>query len=318
MSLLRANEPAVLWTAGLVIAVPLLYKLAQRVFINPYLSSLRDIPGPASPSFIWGNMKEIFEAEALVLHEKWLDKYGPVIKYKGFLNLDRVLTLDLRAINHVLSHPMIYEKPEQVRRSLGEFLGQGLLFVEGDQHKQQRRIMSPAFGPTQVRALTDIFVQKSCQLRDIWNAEIAQAKFTDGKAKVDVLSWLNKATLDVIGLAGFNYAFNALNADGEENELNVAVQTMVGGGNNRGFFDIIRVFVPWLGFIQTKQSRAAADAQKSMSRIGHQLLAEKKAAVLAAAESKKAGETVEIGRTNIEGRDLMSLLVKANMATDLA
>ncbi|TFY74075.1 hypothetical protein EWM64_g9937, partial [Hericium alpestre] len=179
-------------------------------------------------------------------------------------------------------------------------------------------LKSPAFGPTQVHALTEIFVQKSCQLHDIWNAEIAQAELTNGKAKMDVLSWLNKATLDVIGLAGFNYAFNALNADGEENELNIAVQTMVGSGNNRGFFDIIRVFVPWLGFIQTKQSRAAADAQKSMSRIGHQLLAEKKAAVLTAAESKKAGETVEIGRTNIEGRDLMSLLVKANMATDLA
>jgi hypothetical protein len=37
------------------------------------------------------------------------------------------------------------------------------------------------------------------QLRDIWAAQAANA---GGIARVEALSWLSKATLDIIGLAG--------------------------------------------------------------------------------------------------------------------
>ena len=47
-----------------------------------------------------------------------------------------------------------------------------------------------------------------------------------------------------------------------------------------------------------------------MSRIGRKLLSDSKAAV---AVSEKAGE-----KTNGRGRDLLSLLVRANTTTDLA
>lgn len=33
--------------------------------------------------------------------------------------------MDNKAMSHILSHPQIYEKPEQVRYSLGQILGQG-------------------------------------------------------------------------------------------------------------------------------------------------------------------------------------------------
>jgi hypothetical protein len=38
------------------------------------------------------------------------------------------------------------------------------------------------------------------KLRDIWASEIEQND--DKPTRIDVLSWLSKATLDVIGLAG--------------------------------------------------------------------------------------------------------------------
>lgn len=43
------------------------------------------------------------------------------------------------------------------------------------------------------------------QLQDIWTSEILKAHAdggSEGKAKVDVNAWLNKVTLDIIGLAG--------------------------------------------------------------------------------------------------------------------
>jgi hypothetical protein len=83
---------------------------------------------------------------------------------------------------------------------------------------------NPAFGPAHVRELTEIFVKKSIQvtfmdsyflfsflikkiyqLRDIWIEEISK-----GRGQIDVLSWLSKMTLDVIGLAGLFISFVSL------------------------------------------------------------------------------------------------------------
>ena len=50
----------------------------------------------------------------------------------------------------------------------------------------------------------------------------------------------------------------------------------------------------------------------SMSRIGRQLIAEKKAAILA--ESRDKGR---VQKKDVSGRDLLTLLIKANMATDI-
>ena len=44
---------------------------------------------------------------------------------------------------------------------------------------------------------------------------------------IDVLSWLSRATLDIIGLAGFNYQFVSLNPKGEPNALNQAMSQIL-------------------------------------------------------------------------------------------
>ena len=61
----------------------------------------------------------------------------------------------------------------------------------------------------------------------------------------------------------------------------------------------------------TEESRRSAEAQKTMGRIGLQLIAEKKASIIAA-----SGES-GVETKNVIGRDLLTLLIKANMATDI-
>ena len=63
----------------------------------------------------------------------------------------------------------------------------------------------------------------------------------------------------------------------------------------------------------TKQSRRIARAQRVSRRIGLQLIQEKKDALKAQANAEKRG----IKREDLQGRDLLSLLIKANMATDV-
>jgi hypothetical protein len=64
-----------------------------------------------------------------------------------------------------------------------------------------------------------------------------------------MLDWSTKATLDVIGLAGFDYDFGALSPPGgKQNELYDAMSTVFGSGAGVRFdiWSILGVFVPFL------------------------------------------------------------------------
>ena len=70
--------------------------------------------------------------------------------------------------------------------------------------------MNPAFGAAQVRELTDIFIEKSIELRDAWESEVRKQGDDSEPPTIDVLSWLSRMTLDVIGLAGMSLNFSCM------------------------------------------------------------------------------------------------------------
>jgi hypothetical protein len=57
------------------------------------------------------------------------------------------------------------------------------------------------------------------------------------------------------------------------------------------------------------------ESQEVIRRIGRQLIAEKKAAVIRSQSGLDSSSGLK--KNDIEGSDLLSLLIKANMATDL-
>ena len=81
-----------------------------------------------------------------------------------------------------------------------------MLAAEGQMHKRQRRVSTPAFSIQNMRALVPVTFQKGVELRDRWLALIAEAQSGTeaGKqgARLDVCHWVSRATFDVIGLAG--------------------------------------------------------------------------------------------------------------------
>ncbi|KAI8972447.1 cytochrome P450 [Trametes punicea] len=295
-------------------------------------SALKNLPGPPSPSWFWGQMKVIFEEDNSVPQERWAAQYGPTIKYEGFFDvrcpfpeshealgpdaygvdsqIPRLWTLDTRALNHILTNSLDYQRPPSDRRSLAKLLGQGLLFTEGEQHRQQRRILNPAFGPAQVRELTPIFVHKAAELRDLWEAQVPQ---DGGQARIDILQGLTKMTLDVIGLAGFNYDFDSLNPNGKPNELNEAFREVFAAFGNFNILLLLKSLFPVLEYIPDARSRRLDKAQAVIRRIGSQLIQEKKAAIIRERTESKAG----VERKDVQGRDLLTILIKANMATDI-
>ncbi|KAL4242390.1 Cytochrome P450 superfamily protein [Abortiporus biennis] len=251
----------------------LLYNLLLPLW-RSHRSPLRHLPGPPNPSIFRGQGKTI--ADELELQEEWIAEYGHTLSYQGFLGIRRLYTIDTRAVHHVLAHPE-YQKPSIARKNLARLAGNGLLIAEGEQHRQQRKVMNPAFGPTQLRELTGIFVSKAIQLRDIWVNQVISTGFSS--ARVDVLADIGRATLDVIGLAGFNYDFGALNEDDGPNELKQAFETIFTPEDSLRLLPVIHSYFPLSQCIKDDRARKVARAQEVMRRIGLQLVAERKALI---------------------------------------
>jgi len=87
-------------------------------------------------------------------------------------------------------------------------LGDGLILVEGDEHKFQRKHLAPAFSFRHIKDLYPIFWQKAQDLVGRVTAEIhenLQLHDQDEKVNqgvVEVNHWANKVTMDIIGVAG--------------------------------------------------------------------------------------------------------------------
>lgn len=129
-------------------------------------------------------------------------------------------------MRHVLNHGDTFHKSTVVRETLARILGRGVLVAEGEQHLKQRRALNPAFGPSQLRNLTGVFLDKANevsvpvpsplrvlsvlpQLRDVLDARIGLTNALDA----DIVGPLSACALDIIGLCGFGCAFNALSTD---------------------------------------------------------------------------------------------------------
>ncbi|KAJ7347579.1 cytochrome P450 [Mycena albidolilacea] len=264
-------------------------------------SPLRHLPGPRSSSFIYGNGKELVRDNGPAVQEKWVQTYGRTLKYPFFFGLSRLYTTDTKALNHFLTNHDIYQRPSPSRYLLSLIVGPGVLVTEGEVHRRQRKIMNPAFGPPQIRELTSIFLEKSEELRNIWASQAASSA-----VRLDVLPWLNKTTLDIIGLAGFDYPFNSLGAE-RPTELAIAFAATVQASASLSALDMVLAFVPALRAMPTKFAAVCRTSQDTMNRIGRQILRSSKD------EMAESG-TFETGR----GRDLLSLLVRANTAKDIS
>jgi hypothetical protein len=114
----------------------------------------------------------------------------------------------------------------------------GVFAMEGDEHKLQRRVITPAFTTQAIKAMMPVFLQKAEELRECWEREVdaphpspLTAFFaslvpphmqllppTEKKSQAQVIEishWLIRATFDVIGLAGFDYDFHSLKNETE-------------------------------------------------------------------------------------------------------
>jgi hypothetical protein len=122
--------------------------------------------------------------------------------------------------------------------------------------------------------LSIFLIPPSYQLRDLWLSKVSP---TTGIAQLNAVSGLSAATLDIIGLAGFGYDFDALARPADDpNELGAAFATIIASGNSPLTLALLGV-LPGSPSLPTRSDAARRRARAIMDRIGRQLIAERKA-----------------------------------------
>ncbi|KAH9922942.1 cytochrome P450 [Fomitopsis serialis] len=211
-----------------VLSAPLVY-LLYLIFIQPRYNPLRNLPGPPSKGLFRDQLGMVMNPSVSPrTHEHFVKTYGRNVMIRGILPWDlRLFTLDPLTLAHVMKHSHIYEKPWQSRRLITGLIGCGMLAAEGAVHKRQRRVATPAFSVQNMRELVPLVFAKGDELKEKWLEMVREAeKETEetGGLKLDVCHWVSRATFDVIGSAGFDYQFNAI--QNETNELFSAYKEM--------------------------------------------------------------------------------------------
>ncbi|KAI0693851.1 cytochrome-450 hydroxylase [Cerioporus squamosus] len=285
--------------------------------LEPAWNPLRQLPGPPTRSLFGNHMSMVLDpSRSPRIHEAFVKHYGRNVRIRGFLPWDqRLFTLDPVSLAHILKHSTIYEKPWQSRALIGSLIGIGMLAAEGQMHKRQRRVATPAFSVQNMRALVPVTFRKALELKERWLALIADAKHDPdgdrwkGGARLDVCHWVSRATFDVIGLAGFDYEFNAIHD--ESNELFMAYKEMFEiavSQQGGGFWELAIVYAPILDrFAPGQRYSVVKKSHEVIKRVAGRLIQEKKRKI---EEAEKAG-------TSYGGKDLLSALLRSNAAADL-
>ncbi|KAI0333104.1 cytochrome P450 [Cubamyces sp. BRFM 1775] len=276
-------------------------------------SPLDNIPGPASESFISGNIAKIMNPrEAWDYQTGLVERYGRLFTIHGLFNAKWLYTYDPRALHSIfIKDQDIFEETQMLISMFDVLTGPGLINTLGDQHRRQRKMLNPVFSAKHLREMTPIFNAVTHRLVDAISSRVE-----NGTEEIDVLGWMSRTALELIGQGGLGYSFDPLTEDraddfAESIKAFFPVSSQVPGA--------IQQLLPWLvrvGPPSFRRKIVEVIPLKIVQRLRQiidtihsrsiEIINEKKAALERGDEALKE----QVG----EGKDLMSVLLRANMS----
>ncbi|RYP18748.1 hypothetical protein DL765_003770 [Monosporascus sp. GIB2] len=176
-----------------------------RVFLYPkYFSPLRHIPGPQALNLV--------KAETpTALYIKWMREHPdvPLIRFLTFGNGEVIVCNSPDSFKEVLQTKCYsFRKSDFFRRITHEFVGYGLVTMEGEAHRAHRKMITPVFSLNNIRRLEPVFQNKAKEVT--WLFDRAIDENNGGAAAIDCTDTFTRATLDAVGVALFGVDLSGL------------------------------------------------------------------------------------------------------------
>ncbi|KAJ7852138.1 cytochrome P450 [Mycena leptocephala] len=165
-------------------AIFLLNLILRRLFNFDIVAT---VPGPPSPSWIYGNMIQLVLAENYGDDEfGWHKQYGPVYRVKGCFGEDRLVVSDPQASKYILNNPAIIHSPNNARTFPVVFGEESVACVHGENHRRLRAAMNAGFSGNGVRNFLPVFVDVAKKMTSEW--ENVASAFIRSKANL-IAEW---------------------------------------------------------------------------------------------------------------------------------
>ncbi|KAI8972821.1 cytochrome P450 [Trametes punicea] len=300
---------AILLQSALICAVTYtLWSYFRRMFVkNP----LDNIPGPPSPSWMTGNLRQMHNKQGMAFYYDLIEKYGPVVRLHGAHGRKLLYVFDPRAMHSiVVKDQYSYEQPDWFIKSNLLTLGPGLLSTTGDHHRKQRRMLNPVFSINHMRHMLPIFYDVGHKLQAAIEARVRTAP-----AEIDMLNWMGRTALELIGQAGLGHSFDPLKEDVTPDVYAEAIKAYVPALYELSVFRWTLPYLVHLGtpafrrqlirWLPMQRLHKLQDVVDTMHRRATEIYLEKKARLA-------KGDEALIQQVG-EGKDIMSILLKANM-----
>ncbi|KAJ7342473.1 cytochrome P450 [Mycena albidolilacea] len=127
-------------------------------------SPIQNIPGPPSPSWIFGHMRQLMLASRFGDYEfQWLKRYGPVYRLKGCFGQDRLMVADPTALQYILNSPSFYRSPLKDNIAYLLFGEKSVISARGNEHRRLRAALNVGFTSAAVRGYESAF-QKAAEM----------------------------------------------------------------------------------------------------------------------------------------------------------
>ena len=196
-----------------------------------------------------------------------------IIHFRVWGNDDRLFPVSPQALAEILVHKSYdFEKLPGVRNFLRQFLGDGLLMTEGEEHRHQRKHLLPAFSFRHVKDLYPIFWQKSVELCQAVEGEMAERR----SDVVDITHFATKVTMDIIGLAGMGRDMQTLKNGADE--LVETYEEILEPTAEKAIYFVLHLLIPswviqWLPWRINERVKVTTG---NLKRICRELVREKK------------------------------------------
>ncbi|KAF7318689.1 hypothetical protein HMN09_00380600 [Mycena chlorophos] len=205
---------------------PTLFAVVFLVLLALYVrrAARRDdvarLRGPKSPSFTFGNLLQLQDADPYGKHEfTWLEEFGSVYKIKACFGKTRLVISDPEAMRFVLNSPDVGWASTQKKVAKILFGLDSAFLARGDRHSYLRRVMNPWFSPRSIREMSPMMKDGAQKARsqtflvNHWDSNGFVGQM------VDVVPTLHSAALDILGEALLETEIGGLEGKGELSKI---------------------------------------------------------------------------------------------------
>ncbi|KAJ3861973.1 cytochrome P450 [Lentinula novae-zelandiae] len=264
--------------------------------------------------FSGGNYEQVFNPNAWGFHEFLAKTYGSMTRLHGPCGTNTLYTFDPKAMQTVLVKDQnVFEEEDGFIEGNLLIFGEGLFSTLGHRHHKQRKILNPAFSAAHMREMIPVFFEVAHKLESALKNRLQAGPSTQ---EVEILSWMGRTALELIGQAGLGYSFDPLTDEESAHPYSQISKELFPTLIRLQFWQFnILPYVSWIGtagfrrriikMLPWKDLHHMQDMIDYMYGVAEEIYKIK----LHAFEAGDEAVALQIGR----GNDLISVLMKENM-----